>query len=159
MANSTPVFLKFSGGLASAQTGGDKSSSSYIPNPSSYSVKMSDLDLNSTRTNTGGLDRNRLGRDYFTVSASWQKLTQPQLTRIIKGYTTNTKDGKFTLTFYNPFTGSMTSQAMYAQADRTASLSLYQEDENETTWSFSIEFIAFNPSVRTGKASGTSKIS
>lgn len=150
MASKSSVqFLTFSGGLESVHTGGDKKASDYIPNPSTYAVKMSDLDLNSTRTNTGGLDRNRLARDYFTVSASWQKLTQKQLSHLIAGYTTNTKDGKFNLKFYNPHTGGFTTKAMYVQADRTATMTLYQDDDDETTWSISLDFIAFD-GTRTG---------
>ena len=142
----TVNFLQFSGGLVNVATGGDDTSSTYVPNPSTYEVELADLDLDSTRNTNGSLSRTRISKDNTTVKCSWGSLTETQLNRLYSGFDTNTVDGKFKLTFLNP-TGKPTrfvTKDMYVQGTRNFKLARFQTDPTQTLWSTSLEFIAFD---------------
>ena len=128
-------------------TGGDKDRDDYIPNPSEYSVQESDIDLNSKRSTSGVLNRNRIRVDTYSVTCSWNKLTEHQVDLLRYA----SCEAKFKLTFrhnqIDKSTGRVTSRfttanEMYCDANRTFDLISTEDDEHDY-WSVSLTFIQY----------------
>ncbi len=102
---STINLLKINGVV----TGGDRSSSSYIPNPSSYKVTPEDVDYNSERATDATLHRNLIGTK-VKIAVTWDKLTASQTERIGNAI----KDAEFSLTYYDPLSSGNKTVTVYA---------------------------------------------
>ena len=127
-----------------------------IPNPSSYSVTMNDIDLNSNRATNGDLSRTVKARNKYSVACTWDWLNDEQLDKLLaacKTTTTNPSDLSITLKFRNPLhkldpnassgnEDGYTTTRMYVEASRTASL-VATSDEGKDYWSLSLTFIQY----------------
>lgn len=128
-------------------TGGDRTRDKYIPNPSQYSVQESDIDLNSKRSTTGYLTRNRVRTNAYTVTCSWDKLSESQLDLLRWACSPARFRLKFRHNQLDPETGAVTSRfttddAMYTDANRTFEL-VFTEDDEHDYWSASLSFISY----------------
>lgn len=113
----------------------------YIPNPSSYSVLMSDVDLDDKRSTSAFLTRNRIRQNVYSVTCSWDRLNNTQLHRLLSACQAE----QFSLTFRDPLNVTnmyTTKSAMYADANKEAEL-IVCEDDTTDYWSFSITFVEF----------------
>lgn len=113
----------------------------YIPNPSSYSVTMSDVDLDDKRSTSAKLNRNRVRQNVYSVSCSWDRLNETQLNSLLLACQAE----KFKLTFRDPLNLSSrytTKNEMYADANKTAELTFCEDDEHDY-WSISLTFIEY----------------
>lgn len=120
---------------------GIKSDAHYIPNPSTYSVLMADVDLDDKRSTSAYLNRNRVRQNVYTVNCSWDRLSEQQLYDLLQACQAD----KFQLTFRDPLnitTKYTTKQEMYADANKEATL-VACEDDDEDFWSISLSFTEY----------------
>ena len=120
---------------------GIKSDAHYIPNPSTYSVLMADVDLDDKRSTSAYLNRNRVRQNVYTVNCSWDRLSEQQLYDLLQACQAD----KFQLTFRDPLnitTKYTTKQEMYADANNEATL-VACEDDDEDFWSISLSFTEY----------------
>lgn len=120
---------------------GIKSDAHYIPNPSTYSVLMADVDLDDKRSTSAILNRNRIRQNVYTVNCSWERLSNRQLYDLLNAVQAE----KFSLIFRDPLnitTGYTTKSEMYADANKEATL-VACEDDTEDYWSLSLSFIEY----------------
>jgi hypothetical protein len=113
----------------------------YIPNPSTYSVSMEDIDLDDKRSTSAYLNRNRVRQNVYTVNCGWDRLSDIQINLLL----TACQDEKFPLTFRDPLNIKerfTTKQEMYAQASKEATMVSCDDDE-EDYWSISLSFIEY----------------
>lgn len=140
--------LTFENGTKTGEAGTDGIK---IPNPSSYSVTMIDIDLNSNRATSGLLDRNVVRRNVYSIACSWDWLNDEQLDKLLAACVTTSNDTPdFDLTFRNPLhkldTGSLvtetgyTKKTVYVEGTRTANL-IATADDGKDYWSVSLTFI------------------
>lgn len=125
-----------------------------IPNPSSYSVTMNDIDLNSNRATNGDLTRTVKARNKYSIACSWDWLNDEQLDKLLAACkTTQLSTIKFALKFRNPLhkldpnasSGSQdgyTTANVYVEGSRTANL-VATSDEGKDYWSLSLTFIEY----------------
>lgn len=125
-----------------------------IPNPSSYSVTMNDIDLSSNRATNGDLNRTVKARNKYSVACSWDWLNDEQLDKLLAACkTTSITTTKFNLTFRNPLhkldpnassgnENGYTTAAVYVEGSRTANL-VATSDEGKDYWSLSLTFIQY----------------
>lgn len=123
------------------QKTGKSSSAVYIPNPSSYDVQMSDMDLNSKRSYSGYLNRNRVRQNVYSVSCTWDWLNEKQLYALLSAC----QASSFTLTFRDPLNlissnGGYTTKTVYADANKNVKL-VSTKDDTEDYWQISLKFI------------------
>lgn len=100
-----PTILEING----VSTGGSDTSSSYIPNPSTWDYSPEDVDYNSQRATDGTLHRNVVARKR-TLDVSWDRLTWSQTQRISQAI----KSPSFSVSFLDPEEGGMSSGTFYA---------------------------------------------
>lgn len=120
---------------------GIKSDAHYIPNPSTYSVLMADVDLDDKRSTSAYLNRNRVRQNVYTVNCSWERLTEQQLYDLLQACQAD----KFSLTFRDPLnvtTRFTTKQEMYSDANKEATL-IATEDDEQDFWSISLSFTEY----------------
>lgn len=120
---------------------GIKSDAHYIPNPSTYSVLMADVDLDDKRSTSAYLNRNRVRQNVYTVNCSWDRLSEQQLYDLLQACQAD----KFQLTFRDPLnvtTRFTTKQEMYADANKEATL-IATEDDEQDFWSISLSFTEY----------------
>jgi hypothetical protein len=123
------------------RTGMKADGKNYIPNPSSYSVLMSDVDLDDKRSTSAILNRNRIRQNVYTVTCSWDRLTDYQLYRLL----TACQAEKFSLKFRDPLNITdryTTKSEMYADANKEVDL-VSTEDDDEDFWSASLSFVEY----------------
>lgn len=116
-----------------------------IPNPSSYSVTLSDVDLNSQRASNGVLNRNRVRSNIYSVQCGWDWLSDDELDKLLGAIA----DAKFSLTFRDPLhklttqSGSgYTTAYVYASGDKQCEL-VTTQNEQVDYWRFSVTFIEY----------------
>jgi hypothetical protein len=115
--------------------------SNYIPNPSTYSVLMADMDLDDKRSMSAYLNRNRVRQNIYTVNCSWDRLDETQLYRLLSAC----QAAKFQLTFRDPLnieSRYTTKSEMYCDANKEATL-VSTEDDEKDFWSISLSFIEY----------------
>lgn len=113
----------------------------YIPNPSTYSVVMADVDLDDKRSTSAYLNRNRVRQNVYTVNCSWDRLDDVQVARLLGAC----QAAKFSLKFRDPLNTSSrytTKNEMYADANKEATL-VSTEDDDKDFWSISLSFIEY----------------
>lgn len=113
----------------------------YIPNPSTYSVQMSDVDLDDKRSTSAYLNRNRIRQNVYTINCSWARLDDVQLERLLSAC----QAAKFSLKFRDPLNivdRYTTKNEMYADANKEATL-VATDDDDKDYWSISISFIEY----------------
>lgn len=129
------VVMKFENGL---EVGYNKA----VKAPSSYKVQTSDIDLDSKRSMSGYLTRNRTrgGKTAaYTVTVSWDRLTWDELQSLIAAG----EAPKFTLKLLDPkVKGGYTTKTMYRQADMEYEMINIYED-GEAYWTTTMSFIEF----------------
>lgn len=128
-------------------TGGDRTRKNYIPNPSSYSVTESDIDLNSKRSTSGYLNRNRVRKDVYSVECVWDKLSRNQVNLL--RYASSPKDYRFKFRWdlLNENTGAVidkytTCEHMYTDANRTFEQTSTESDGVDY-WTATLTFIEY----------------
>lgn len=115
--------------------------SDYIPNPSSYKVMMSDVDLDDKRSTTAKLNRNRVRQNVYSVTCGWDRLNETQMNRLLEAC----QEEMFSLKFRDPLnikTRYTTKQEMYADANKEAELTSV-EDDTRDYWSITLTFIEY----------------
>lgn len=120
---------------------GIKSDAHYIPNPSTYSVLMADIDLDDKRSTGAVLNRNRIRQNVYTVNCSWERLRESQLYDLLQAC----QAAEFQLTFRDPLNITSrytTKERMYADANKEATL-VTCEDDTEDYWSISLSFVEY----------------
>lgn len=96
-----------------------------LPNPTSYKVKGSDLDSESTERNElGYMQRDRVRANIRRIDVSWN-VSKAEYQIIAAAIAPS----EFPVTFFDPDSGPMRTATMYA-SDRDGSLTVYV-DENE----------------------------
>lgn len=128
-------------------TGGDISREGYIPNPSQYSVQESDIDLNSKRSTNGVLQRNVVRKKTYSISCSWDRLSEHQLDKLRYAWAKDKFSLKFRHNEISESAGTVTSRfvtrpAMYVDANRVFEL-VSTESDTEDYWSVSITFVEY----------------
>lgn len=109
-----------------------------MPTPSSYDYVESDFDSpDSTRSETGILNRVRIRRGVLSPKFKWRAITTEDLKKIL----TAVKPTWIEVEVYSPLTGKLEKFTGYAQATRTSSVVLPREDMSKTRWSFECSFI------------------
>ena len=118
-----------------------------IPNPSSYSVTLSDIDLDSKRSNGGVLHRNRVRAGVYSVACSWDWLNDDQIDLLLNSI----KEKEFKLKFRDPLcklnpqassNNGYTEANVYAEGSKTAEL-VATSDEGKDYWKFSTTFVEY----------------
>lgn len=112
-----------------------------MPTPSSYDYVEADFDSpDSTRSETGVLNRDRIRRGVLSPKFKWQGITTEQLNTIL----TAIEPTWITVTIFSPKSASadrLVTFTGYAQATRTSSVVLPRFNSQETLWSFECSFI------------------
>lgn len=124
--------LKINGVL----TGGNSSSSNYIPNPSTYKVVPEDIDYNSERATDGSLHRNYVATK-VKVSVSWDSLNASQVERIGKAIA----DAQFELEYYDPLNDGKSTATVYAGNKSFDAKRIL--GTNNAKWSVSFEMVEY----------------
>lgn len=129
----TGNILEFENGL---QVGKDKA----VRPPSTYKVQTSDIDLNSNRSNTGYMTRNRVrggATAAYTVTVTWDRLTWEELVVLIAAG----ENASFQLTCLDPKAkGGHKTGTFYRDANMTYEMTkIYEEDE--AYWTTSMAFV------------------
>lgn len=111
-----------------------------LPNPTKYSVPLSDLDSSDTsRNELGELVRNRVRQGIRKIELSWvlRGSQVPGLLKLIK-------PAKFRVRFLDPNTFTYQEANMYV-GDRSCSMKLYTDDMDvdETLWDISFNLIEY----------------
>lgn len=139
MALTQPFLIFPDSGL---RVGGTPQVSNWIPGCSGYSVQMSDMDLDDDRSSSGFLNRNRIRQNVYSVTCSWDRLSDVQLQMLLAACQAES----FSLTFRNPLSATteryLTKSEMYADANKEATL-IATEDDSHDWWSFSITFVEY----------------
>ena len=109
--------------------------------PSTYKVNTGDLDLESKRSTSGYLNRNRVrgGKNTaYTLEVSWNKLTWSELVSLIEAG----NNAKFTLTFLDPASknGYVIKTMM---RDANMSYEMISIDDEEAYWTTSMAFVEY----------------
>lgn len=127
MANDEQIYLKINGVA--------------MPTPTKYEYTEADFDSpDSTRSETGVLNRDRIRRGVLSPKFKWNALTTEQLNTIL----TAIEPTWITISVFSPKATSgdrMVTFTGYAQATRTSSVILPRYDPQETLWSFECSFI------------------
>lgn len=127
MAKGTQIYLKINGVT--------------MPTPSGYDYIEADFDSpDSTRSETGVLNRDRIRRGVLSPKFKWNALTTEQLNTIL----TAIEPTWIEVSVFSPKATSgnhMVTFTGYAQATRTSSVILPRYDSQETLWSFECSFI------------------
>ena len=124
------------------KVGGKKLQSNWICGPSAYSVQMSDIDLDDDRSSSGFLNRNRIRQNVYSVTCSFDRLSDVDLENLLS----SCQAEAFSLTFRNPLSTSqadryITKSEMYADANKEAVL--LGTDDDHDYWSLSITFVEY----------------
>lgn len=120
------------------KTGGDKNRDKYIPNPSTYGVGWDDTDLNSKRSLSAVLIRNRVRSGAGHLWVSWDRLSDDQI-----NWLKEASDGvAFRMIYRDPASKTRYTDKpkMYRQASIRSDL-LFVESNGTAQWSFTLEFI------------------
>lgn len=128
------TILRFQNGL----TVGNKGA---VRPPSTYSVSTGDIDIDSQRSMSGYMNRNRVrgGADaVYTVKVSWVRLTWEELNKLIEAG----EDASFSLTFLDPKSHGLTTKTVYRDANMEYTLNKIYTDE-EAYWSTTMTFIEY----------------
>lgn len=107
-----------------------------MPSPSTYNVKLADIDSSNTgRGDTGYLTRERLRADVASIDIGWQFLTTKELNTI----KSNISDAEFTVKFFigGEGNGAYKEAQMYA-GDRSIELASTADGEERWHISFSL---------------------
>lgn len=111
-----------------------------LPDPVEYSVSLQDIDSENTRrTETGLLTRDRVRAGLYKIQATW-KVTKTQL----KTITDAIAPAKFSVTFFDPTTGTNPTKDMYS-GDRTGNLILLKDPNSpgDSLWELSVALIEY----------------
>jgi hypothetical protein len=111
-----------------------------LPAPSDYQVSIQDVDSAETkRTETGILSRDRVRAGVYKIQVTW-RVKKPQL-RII---TDALKPAEFSVTFFDPTTGSSPTKTMYC-GDRVGKLLSWNDTgaPNESLWELTTSLIEY----------------
>lgn len=112
-----------------------------MPTPSSYEYIEADFDSpDSTRSETGVLNRDRIRRGVLSPKFKWNAITTKQLRKILDAV----EPTWIEVTIFSPkATNSSHTETFtgYAQATRTSSVILPRYNSQETLWSFECSFI------------------
>lgn len=107
-----------------------------MPQPSDYSVSLSDLDSSDTgRSETGYMYRNRIRTKIYKINVGF-RVNKSQLKTIADAISGES----FQVKFFDPTSVSAKSCTMYA-GDLQAQLLKNDDTANETVWSFSFNLI------------------
>lgn len=102
--------------------------------PSTYSVKHSDVDVDSARSMSGYMQRNKVRGNVTTITLSWNRLSWEEVCRIISA----TNNPQFTVLYLDPASQGMSSGAFYRDANMEYSLISYYNDEAYWTTTLSL---------------------
>ena len=112
-----------------------------MPTPSSYEYVEADFDSpDSTRSETGVHNRDRIRRGVLSPKFTWNTLTTEQLNTILKAV----EPTWIQVTIFSPKAASgdhLVTFTGYAQATRTSSVILPRYNSQETLWNFECSFI------------------
>lgn len=109
-----------------------------VPPPTKYSTGFEDVDVDTKRTASGVMIRNRVRPNIYVVHASWDKLTWEQAQTLL----TAGDASEFNVTVVDPRTvGGHTTKKVYRSGSIEVSLNnIYSEEE--AYWSISdMQFI------------------
>lgn len=110
--------------------------------PSNYKVTTGDIDLDSKRSTSGYLNRNRVrggSNTVYTVNAKWDRLSWDELVLLIAAGEAQ----QFSLTFLDPkAVNGLTTKQMYRDSNMTYELIKIYSDE-EAYWTADMTFIEF----------------
>jgi hypothetical protein len=127
------IVIKFGNGLI-VGNGGD------VTPPSAYKVSTEDLDLNSKRSTSGYLTRNRIrGGDTtaYTVEVSWDRISWDELVKLIAAG----EDASIQLQFLDPKSkGGFATKTMYRNASMEYTM-LNIDGEGEAFWATTMTFV------------------
>lgn len=127
--------LKFGNGLIVGRGDG------VIP-PSTYKVSTSDIDLDSKRSTSGYLTRNRIrggNTAAYTVDVTWDRISWDELQLLIEAG----EDESFNLEFLDPKSkGGYTIKTMYRDANMEYTM-INIDSESEAFWTTSMSFVEF----------------
>lgn len=116
-----------------------------MPTPSGYDYIEADFDsADSTRSETGVLNRDRIRRAVLSPQFTWQAITTAQLNIILKAV----EPERIMVTCFAPklVNGILDEEHTfegYAQATRTATVVCPKDDPMETIWKISLSFIEY----------------
>lgn len=110
-----------------------------LPAPVEYSVSLQDIDSENTRrTETGVLQRDRVRGGVYKITVAWQVKHS-----VLKTITDAISPAKFSVTFFDPTTGSYPTRSMYC-GDRDGKLILYKaSNPSESLWELSTSLIEY----------------
>lgn len=107
-----------------------------LPDPSSMSIPMADIDsADTTRNELGILQRDRIRQGVYKIELSWNAITDSDVNTILSAIT----PAKFEVTFPTT-TGNMTKD-MYA-GDRKLDFVLYRNGNNPR-WNLSFNLVEY----------------
>ncbi len=116
-----------------------------MPTPSGYDYIEADFDsADSTRSETGVLNRDRIRRGVLSPQFTWQAITTKQLNTLL----TAIEPERIKVTCFVPklVNGVLDTEHEfegYAQATRTATVVCPKDDPMETIWKISLSFIEY----------------
>jgi len=113
-----------------------------LPEPSDYTVSLSDMDSENTTRNTKGvLVRDRVRGGVYKIQIGWSGLTPAKLQQIASAVAPE----KLSVSFFDPTTGtSNVSKEMYV-GDRSAGLSAHMDESQRgnSRWDLSFNLIEY----------------
>ena len=129
------IVIKFGNGLV-VGNGGE-----VIP-PSTYKVSTGDVDLDSKRSTSGYLTRNRIrgGKTTaYTVEVSWDRISWDELVKLIAAG----EDASFKLQFLDPKSkGGFATKTMYRDANMEYTM-INIDGEDNAFWTTTMTFVEF----------------
>lgn len=134
--------MAFNGAIMQFQNGLIVGNGGQVRPPSSYVVRTGDIDVESQRSMSGYLNRNRVrggSNTVYTLECMWQKLTWDELSKLIAAG----EAARFNVTFLDPKSPSgTTTRAMYRDANMSYELVKIYSDE-EAYWTATMTFIEY----------------
>jgi hypothetical protein len=129
-------------GIATFENGLVVGNGGQVRPPSTYKVSTGDIDVDTSRSTSGYLNRNRVrggSSAVYTLEMSWDRLDWDELVLLIGAG----EAPKFTMTFLDPKTaGGYTTKTMYREANMSYELSKIYSDE-EAYWKATMTFVEY----------------
>lgn len=120
-------------GSLSVQTGNAEG----IKAPSAYSVKHADVDVDSSRSMSGYMNRNRVRGNVVTITCTWNKLTWEELVKLTEA----TNGSSINVSYLDPSSKGLAEGIFYRDANIEYTLLSYTE--TEAYWSTTLNLVEY----------------
>lgn len=107
-----------------------------VPAPSTYKVMTHDIDVNSKRSESGYMNRNRVRANNYEIQCSWERLSWEQLVTLIAAGDAES----FNITFLDARSKGTVTKKFYRDANMEYTM-INILDDDKAYWTCSMSFV------------------